>query len=124
MTTAAAGRGTTNQKGHEMTVSQATDERPTVSRHDVEVYRVLRANRDRWMSNLDIAGAAVGVAPRTVRAATLRFAELGVVDRFELFPGYRYRLADTLRCRAHVDRLTRAAAGFGVEISEPEPARP
>jgi hypothetical protein len=92
------------------------DQRATVSRHDVEVYRILRAHPGRWLSNLDIARAADDVAPRTVRAATLRFAELGIVERFELFPGYRYRLADSLRCRVHVDRLTRAAASFGVEL--------
>jgi len=41
-------------------------EHPTISLHQIKVYRYVFDNSGTWVSNQDIA-AATGVAPRTVR---------------------------------------------------------
>jgi hypothetical protein len=59
--------------------------RDEISRHEVAVYRTLGVNAPRWMTNAEIATAA-GVARRTARLHTHRYARLGLIERAALFP--------------------------------------
>ncbi|MEO3856204.1 hypothetical protein [Acrocarpospora sp. B8E8] len=94
-------------------------ERSEISRHEIEVLKVLSGNQTSWLSNAEIAARAQGVAPRTVRATTLKLVKAGVLDQAEVFPGHRFRLADRAaqRNRGYFDRLHRAAEVFGVELT-------
>lgn len=93
-------------------------ERNEISRHEVDVFRALVLNADSWQTNTDIAAACQAVAPRTVRAVTLKLVQLGVLDQAEVFPAHRFRLASKAakRNRGYVDRLHRAAEVFGVQL--------
>lgn len=96
-------------------------ERNEISRQEVEVFRALIIQSGIWQTNAEIANACSGVAPRTVRAMTLKFVKLGIVDQAEVFPAHRFRLsikADK-RNRGYVDRLRRTAEVFGIALSAP-----
>jgi hypothetical protein len=89
-------------------------ERSTISRHDVVVFQVLKRHRGEWLSNVQIGEEAEDVSPRTVRAVTRSLVRCGLVDQAELFPQYRYRLAEGGGDRGYLDQLTRAAEILGV----------
>lgn len=95
-------------------------ERNEISRHEVEVTRVLAASRDRWLSNADIHSQAEGVAPRTVRHLTKKLVGLGIVDQAEVFPGHRFRLSGHAkqRNRGYLDRLKTTADVFGSPLPD------
>lgn len=90
-----------------------------ISTHEVEVFRVLRENAGRWMTNKDIAALVNGVAERTVRAKTIKLVQLGLLDQAEVFPAHRYRLSAKARQRntGYVIRLEGAAEVFGVDLA-------
>ena len=92
-------------------------EKNEVSRQEIEVFRVLLGSQA-WMSNREIASACKDVADRTVRAMTLKFVQLGLVEQAEVFPGHRYRVCPKAnkRNRGYVDRLKHAADVFGVAL--------
>lgn len=94
-------------------------ERNEISRHEVEVFRVLTLNAETWKTNTEIAADCVSVAPRTVRAVTLKFVKLGILDQAEVFPAHKFRLAAKAakRNRGYVDRLRTAADVFGINLS-------
>ena len=93
-------------------------ERNEVSRQEVEVFRALLANVKQWKTNTELADECSGVAPRTVRAMTLKFVKLGLVDQAEVFPAHKFKLADKAdkRNRGYADRLRRAAEVFGIDL--------
>lgn len=93
-------------------------ERNEVSRHEVEVFRVLHSTGHSWRTNAELAAACRNVAPRTVRAMTLKFVRLGLVDQAEVFPAYKFRLAEKAakRNRGYIDRLHHAAEVFGISL--------
>jgi hypothetical protein len=64
--------------------------RDEISRHETAIYRVLHGSAPRWLTNAEIAKAA-GVARRTARLHTQRYAELGLIERAAVFPGHRFR---------------------------------
>jgi predicted transcriptional regulator len=92
-------------------------ERSEVSRHEVDVYRVLLEAGKAWMSSNQIAERA-DVSARTARAHALKLVRLGVAEQAEVFPGHRYRIAEFAdkRNRGYVDRLQRAASVLGIEL--------
>ncbi len=92
-------------------------ERNEVSRHEVAVYQTLARHMDTWLTSVEIAQAAE-VAPRTARAHALKLVQLGLLDQAEVFPAHRYRLSEyaSNRNRGYVDRITRAAEVFGIEL--------
>lgn len=94
-------------------------ERNEISRHEIEVFRVLLLNAQSWKTNRELAAECQAVAPRTVRAMTFKFVHLGILDQAEVFPGHKYRLADKAakRNRGYVDRLRRVAEVFGVVLT-------
>ncbi len=85
-------------------------EQNTISLQEVRVYRVLRAQPETWFTNIELH-EHVKASDRTVRAMTLKFMRLGLVDLMELFPGYRYRWSEKAakRNRTYLDRLEAAA---------------
>lgn len=94
-------------------------ERSEISRHEVEVFRVLaQAKPGAWLSNADIHAATDRVAARTVRATTLKLVGLGLVDQAEVFPSHRFRLSSQAakRNRGYYDRLHRAAEALGITV--------
>jgi hypothetical protein len=93
-------------------------ERNEVSRHEVEVIRVLTSHQGQWLTNQQIRDAATDVAPRTVRATTLKLVRLGLLDQAEVFPAHRYRLSGfaAKRNRGYWDRVQQAAEVFGVKL--------
>lgn len=48
-------------------------ERNEVSRHEIEVFRVLTASASTWKTNRELAAECDRVAGRTVRAMTIKF---------------------------------------------------
>jgi hypothetical protein len=94
-------------------------ERNEISRHEVEVFRVITANSKQWKTNVEIASECKDVADRTVRAVTLKLVKLGVIDQAEVFPAHKFRLAEKAAKRngGYVDRLRKAAEVFGVTIT-------
>lgn len=93
-------------------------ERNEISRHEVEVFRVLSVHAEHWKTNAELAAECRDVSPRTVRAMTLKFVRLGLLDQAELFPAHKFRLSAQAakRNRGYSDRLKQAADVFGVTI--------
>ncbi len=91
-----------------------------VSAHEVKIFLALGAAHPEWLTNKDIASRLQDVAPRTVRAHTLKLVQLGIVDQAEIFPGHRYRLSDKAekRNRAYTNRLLQAADILGLRPLE------
>jgi hypothetical protein len=94
-------------------------ENKEISLHEVKVWRALKANAERWMTNKEIAALVSGVAPRTVRAKTIKLVMLGLLDQAEVFPAHKYRVAEKARQRnaSYVLRLEGAAEVFGAEAA-------
>jgi DNA-binding transcriptional ArsR family regulator len=92
-----------------------TEEKPTISRHLLQVYLSFLATRG-WMTSNEVAEAS-NVAPRTARAHVACLVALGVLDKASVFPGIRYRLSDRAKHRNHafVRRLEEARSVFGVK---------
>jgi hypothetical protein len=85
-----------------------------ISAHEANIYGVFLASRGRWFTAKEIAEAAA-VADRTARMHCRRFADLGIVDHAAVFPGHRYRLAESGEWNAdYLRRLDHACAVFGL----------
>lgn len=67
-----------------------TQERRTISLHEIKVFRIFKTEPERWFTHKQIAETSK-VNERTVRSHTLRFVGLGLLDQAEVFPGHRYR---------------------------------
>jgi predicted transcriptional regulator len=91
-----------------------------ISLHELQVYRALVAQKDTWVTVLDLTKKVEHVARRTITHHLQRFLTLGLVDRAETFPGHRYRWAakGDKRNRAYMLRLQRANEAFGANIEE------
>jgi hypothetical protein len=57
------------------------------------VYRKLYQNRDRWLSDRELARQFKGVTARTIGAYCLRLVKRGLVEQPNVFPVHRYRLS-------------------------------
>ena len=90
-------------------------ERSEISLHEVRLYSQLLSHPKKWFTNRELADA-VGFSERTVRAHTLRFCGLGIIDHLEVFPAHKYRISDkaTKRNQAYVQRLDQAMDAFGL----------
>lgn len=87
-----------------------------VSIHEVKVFRALQANKDKWLSNEDLADIIDGVAPRTVRSKTSKFVKLQLVEEAAVFPSHRFKWSDRAdsRNQGYVLRLESAAGVLGL----------
>lgn len=97
------------------TMSEHRDE---TSPHEVKVYLAIKSEAG-WLTNAEIGKKVPDIAPRTVRAHTLKLTQLGVLDQAEVFPANRYRLAQAKKENAyaiahHTLRLKQAAEVMGL----------
>ena len=83
--------------------------------HEVLVYRALRQNGRRWISDRQLANRIKGVSARLVRAQCLKLLKLGLVEQPAVLPARRYRLS-ARACGDHlyVRQLEHATAMFGL----------
>jgi hypothetical protein len=90
-------------------------EKNEISLQEVKVYMALVEARGKWLTNAEICKQADGVSQRTVRAVTLKFTKLNLLDLAEVFPAHRYRWPDKAAKRnaSYVLRLQQAAEVFG-----------
>lgn len=68
-------------------------EKNEISIHEVSVWNVLKKNRDKWLTNRQIAQQIEKISERCVRAHTLKLVKLGLIDLAEIFPAHRFRKA-------------------------------
>lgn len=64
-----------------------------ISVPEAKIFRVLRDNKGKWLTNLQIEELCKG-NNRTIRMYTKRFVLLGLLDVLKVFPGYRFRWSD------------------------------
>ena len=100
-------------------------EKNEISLQEVKVYTALIAAKGKWLTNAEICKQVDGVSLRTVRAVTLKFTKLNLIDLAEVFPAHRYRWAAKAEKRnaSYALRLQQAAEVFGATISDPDTAR-
>jgi hypothetical protein len=95
--------------------NEARRGRRVISLQETTLYLALRDSGE-WMSIADLAERAK-MTVHTVRVHARRFAELGIAECVELFPGNRYRLGKA-RPQGdgadYVKRLEVAVAAFGL----------
>jgi hypothetical protein len=98
---------------HSLASCGMINERSEISLHEVKVFRAMKAEPNRWFTNKELA-VACGFSERTVRAHTLRFVKLGLLDQAEVFPAHRYKFSDKSNRRnvAYLQRLERADEVF------------
>lgn len=89
---------------------------PTISRHEVQVFKALLATRE-WISVAELAKLAE-VAPRTARAHATKLTDRGLVERAEVFPGYRYRITRNAVRSTYDAELRSAADAMGVALQD------
>jgi len=91
-------------------------DRPTVSAHELAVYRTLRAARS-WVTNAELARrieeTGIKISARTVRSHTARMVDAGVVYRVELTPAHAFALAK---------KPPKTAAGYLARLREADEA--
>ncbi len=79
-----------------------------ISSQELSVYSELKeaAKKGIWKTNIEIWDA-IGCSGRVVRLHTLRFYEMGILDRAGTFPSYRYRVRPKLdkKARDYMGRL-------------------
>lgn len=87
-----------------------------ISQHEVLIFKVLEANKGKWITNGEIAKSVSPIAERTVRKHTKRLVDLGLLDVAEVFPAHKYRLSEKAMQRntAYTKRLQNAVEVFGV----------
>jgi len=92
-------------------------ERTEISLQEARTFLALKGRPKSWLSNIEIAELVDGVSPRSIRAYTLKFVRLGLLDQVELFPRHKYRLAERpeKRNRSYWQRLLAAIEIFGLE---------
>jgi predicted ArsR family transcriptional regulator len=102
---------------------------PTISRHEVQIFREL-LNATEWLSTSELAEQA-GVSPRTARAHVTKLVGQGIAERAEVFPGYRYRIAQRATGNdwgrpgappppvvAYLGQLRNAATALGIRLPD------
>jgi hypothetical protein len=87
-----------------------------ISLHEVLIYRALCQNRDRWLSDRELAQQIGDITPRIIRAHVLKLVRLRLVDQPRFFPADRYRLSAKASpdSEAYVRQLEHAASVLGV----------
>jgi len=90
-------------------------ERNEISLHEIKIAQALRLNSGKWLTHKQIQQIAGAVSDRTVRAKTIKFVELGLIDVAEVFPAHRYQWSEHAKRRntAYLNRLDKALEVFG-----------
>jgi hypothetical protein len=63
-----------------------------ISESEIEVFKVLRRKKGKWLTNGDLHALCEHISRRAVFMYTKRWAENGMVDSVELFPSRKFRL--------------------------------
>ena len=90
-----------------------------ISLHQVRVFAGLMEVAG-WQTNRQIASRIGGISERCVRSHTRAFAQLKLVEHYELFPEHRYRIATSALDTPLAERLKDAARLFGIELKQGE----
>lgn len=80
-----------------------------VSVEQVKVLNIFIAEPRRWFDSTTVAKATI-VPDSTVRHLLLTFFTLGLLERNEVYGGYRYRLSSTAKSLPYFARVQDAAA--------------
>lgn len=83
-------------------------EKKEISREQVKVIGTFASLSDDWLSSSDVA-RHTEVAFGTVGHLLLDFYRLGILERFESFPGYLYRLSPKALDHPYFAKLQQAA---------------
>ena len=83
-------------------------EKKEVSREQVRVIETFTSRPDDWLSTSDVSRHS-DVKVGTVTHLVLDFYRLGILERFEAFPGFRYRLSPKAAEPPYFAKLRQAA---------------
>ena len=94
-------------------------DRHGISIQEVRFYQALVASGKSWRTSRELAIKA-NIAHRTARLFTKRFADLGLVEIADVFPGHRYRLATKAEktSAAYLTRIQHAESVFSTSSTE------
>lgn len=86
-----------------------------ISAHEVRLLLAFRAKADAWLTNQEVADAA-SVSPRTARAHTARWVDLGVLVAQQVSPARKFRLSQQAgeEGRAYLERWEQAREAHGL----------
>jgi DNA-binding IclR family transcriptional regulator len=87
-------------------------EKKEISREQVKVIGTFVSRSGDWLSSSDVVRHSE-VVGSTVRHLVLDFHRLGLLERFESFPGYRYRLSLKATEHPYLEKLQQAAEIMG-----------
>ncbi|WP_329103195.1 hypothetical protein [Streptomyces sp. NBC_01439] len=88
-----------------------------LSVQEVETFRTLQRSRVKWLSSREVHALTPNTADRTVRAVLTKLTQRGVLDYVEVYPGRRYRLAESAE-HDHADYfalIAQAAAALSTD---------
>ena len=99
-------------------------ERNKISVEQARAFVALRRNKERWITSTELAKVA-NIGERTGRLYLEKYSKLGLVDRIEVSPAYKYRLSEkaSKRNAGYFGRLEKAREVFGLgaeRIAAPE----
>ena len=99
---------------------RAAGGRGGMSAQEIAVFRTLMQAGKDWLSSREIAQDATPVvAPRTVRAILKGYADRGIVEWAQAFPGHRYRLSSNAPGSEYASQVRRTAEVLGLSLWEP-----
>lgn len=87
--------------------------RKKVSFQQVLLIAVFIAEPESWFTARDIEHKT-GISGNTVRQHCLKFCKIGLLDRVEVFPGNKYRLALEAHSQPYFKQILDAAVALGV----------
>lgn len=80
-----------------------------VSVEQVKVIDVFRAEPRSWFGSDDV-GRRTGLPTSSIRHFLHTFHKLGLIERVEVYPGYRYRLSSKAEAQPYFEKLCEASA--------------
>jgi DNA-binding IclR family transcriptional regulator len=83
-----------------------------ISQEQVKVIQMFAAHPEEWFSSSDVVRHCE-VKPSTVIHLLLGFCRDGLLERFELFPGFRYRLSPSAPSHPYFVKVQQAAEVMG-----------
>jgi predicted transcriptional regulator len=83
-----------------------------ISIHLIKIHQLFARKRKQWLTSADIAQLIPDVARRTINHHAKRLTEMGVLEKSEVFGGYRYRYLAAPNSNI-VEQLEDAANAFG-----------
>lgn len=87
----------------------------TISEHESRIFTLFKRHPKAWFSNADIA-EKLKFSDRTVRKHTLHFLKLTIIQKMEVYPGFRFKWNPERGeiNQASVDLLSKAVTALGI----------